>query len=82
MPRTIGSRKQGSRAGEKRRAEFKAALALARMTVETWCELTGITMGHLYQVLREERESPPLIAKIDAFIERHLPSQDSQAATA
>jgi hypothetical protein len=72
MPKPTGTRKPTSRDGETRRAEFKAAIALARTTVEKWCAENGVTTGHLYQVLREERESPPLIAKVDAFIERHV----------
>lgn len=74
MPKATGSSKPTARDGETRRAEFKAAIALARTTVENWCADNGITTGHLYQVLREERESPPLIAKVDAFIDKHVAS--------
>lgn len=57
---------------DRRRKEFKAALALAGTTAREWCEIAGVTEGHLYQVLASKRESPPLVAKIDAFIERHV----------
>lgn len=68
MPRATGTSKPTERTAEERRAEFKAAIALARTTVEQWCVDQGVTTGHLYQVLREQRESPPLVAKVDAFI--------------
>jgi hypothetical protein len=72
MPKPTGTRKADERTAETRRAEFKAAIALARTTVEKWCADNDVTPGHLYQVLREVRESPPLIAKVDAFIDRHV----------
>lgn len=55
-----------------RKARFRAAVALARITAKDWCAEQDITEGHLYQVLRGDRPSPPLIAKIDAFIARQL----------
>lgn len=60
-----------------RKARFEAALKLAGLTAEQWAaapEILGgggeITRQHLYLVLKGERQSPPLIARIDAFIEQ------------
>jgi hypothetical protein len=72
MSRSSVSGKPAERNGEQRRAGFKAAIALARTTVEQWCADNGVTTGHLYQVLRGVRESPPLLEKVDAFINEHL----------
>jgi hypothetical protein len=51
-----------------RKARFKAALALADLSVGEWVENAGITRQHLNATLREDRESNSLIAKVDAFI--------------
>lgn len=60
--------------GEMRKARFKAAIALAHTTVIAWCDEQAITSGHLYQVLNGDRESPPLTAKVDAFIDEYFPA--------
>lgn len=60
------------RTPEDRRAEFKAAIAIARTTIGAWCYAHNVTTGHLYQVIRGDRESPPLVAKIEAFIAEQL----------
>lgn len=52
-----------------RKAKFKAALALAGITQEEWADGAGVTRQHVGAVLREERVSPGLNEKIDAFIE-------------
>jgi predicted transcriptional regulator len=57
---------------ETRRAQFRAALALAGLTVDAFCERQQITKSHLYPVLRGERASMRLTAAIDAFIAEHL----------
>lgn len=59
---------------ETRKRAFKAALAYAGMTVEQWCAEKEITPGHLYQVLRADRESASLLAEVDAFIAAYTPS--------
>lgn len=55
-----------------RKARFRAALALAGMDMKAWCEQEGYSQNHLYLYFRGDRSSPPLDAKIDAFIEQHL----------
>lgn len=55
-----------------RKARWRAAIALAGTTAKEWCTEQGITEGHLYQVLRGDRESPPLLQKIDAFIAKQF----------
>lgn len=55
-----------------RKARFRAALALARMTETSWATEHNITRQHLYHVLKGERDSATLNAKIDAFIARQL----------
>lgn len=59
---------------QERRAYFKAALTLAEMTLGEWCVANEITQGHLDKVLRGTRLSPPLIERVDAFIEKHVPA--------
>lgn len=56
-----------------RKAAFKAALALAETTVEAWAKTSGVTSGHLYQVLDGRRESATLTEKVDEFIAEQLP---------
>jgi transcriptional regulator with XRE-family HTH domain len=57
-----------------RKQRFKAALAYAGMTQKQFCEAAEVTKTHLHAVLNGERESPPLTAKVDAFIAQHTPS--------
>jgi hypothetical protein len=58
--------------GYDRKARFRAALALAGSTMKEWCEQEGYSFNHLYLYFRGDRPSPPLDAKIDAYIDRHL----------
>lgn len=51
-----------------RKARFKAALALAGMTMQEWAKEAGVTRQHLSATLREDRESGTLTAKVDVFI--------------
>lgn len=62
-----------------RKRRFLAALALAGLTQEMWCEREGITTTHLYLVLAGKRESQRLIEKIEAYTEETL-SQSASAA--
>lgn len=55
-----------------RKARFRAALALARMTARQWTERESVTETHLYAVLKGDRESNKLITKVDAFIAQYL----------
>lgn len=64
---------QQDEARKERRALFRAALALARITAKQWAVDNNVTETHLYAVLKGARESNPLTAKIDAFIAQHLP---------
>jgi hypothetical protein len=63
-----------------RKAQFKAALSLASMTLQEWCTTEGVSVGHVQQVLRGLRESGKVTAKVDAFIAKHLPSAKQRAA--
>ena len=58
--------------GMSRKARFRAALALARTTETAWADEQGITRQHLYLVLKGDRQSVPLVAKIEAFIARQF----------
>ena len=60
-----------------RKARFRAALALARMTAREWTEKEKVTETHLYAVLKGERQSMKLTAKIDAFVAKYLGSQEA-----
>lgn len=42
------------------------------MTAKEWTEREDVTETHLYAVLKGERDSNRLVAKIDAFIAKHL----------
>jgi hypothetical protein len=61
---------------------FRAAIAYARAhdprySVLAFAREHDVTPGHLYKVLSGERQSPPLEAKVDAFIEKHVPAPAS-----
>lgn len=59
-----------------RKARFRAALGLARVpSAAAWARENDVTPGHLSQVLDGKRESLKLVARIDAFIAKHLPEQ-------
>lgn len=62
-------------AGMSRKARFRAALALARMTETSWADANDISRQHLYLVLKGERPSVKLVEKIEAFIAKYLPSE-------
>ncbi len=51
---------------------FRSALVLAGTTAEAWANEQGVTAGHLSQVLSGKRESAALMAKVEAFTEKHL----------
>jgi hypothetical protein len=55
-----------------RKERFKAALALAGMKAQDWCEQNDVTPQHLTRVLTAERESNRLNEAVDAFIAKHL----------
>lgn len=56
-----------------RKARFRAALALAGMTVSEWCEKEGYSRPHLHLYFAGRRDSQRLTDKIEAFIDEHLP---------
>lgn len=55
-----------------RKALFRAALAIAELTMEQWATGEGVTAGHVSNVLAGKRESQTLTDKIDAFTREHL----------
>jgi hypothetical protein len=59
---------------ETRKARFRAALALAGMTQESWAESENYTPGYLSNVLSGRFESMTLWDKIDDFTKKHLKS--------
>lgn len=60
------------RTTDTRRKRFKAALALAGLTLAKWADKEGVTRQHVNEVLKGERVSAPLNEKIDRFIESYL----------
>lgn len=54
-------------------ARFHASLALARMNVGQWAESEGYSQGHVYEVLRGRRVSPPCVERMESFIGKYLP---------
>lgn len=79
MPSAAEGRK-AKEAKEQRSREFRAALALAGMTGVQFAEAHNVSFGHLWQVARGERESPPLEAEIERFIAKHLISRNALVA--
>jgi hypothetical protein len=76
------SRKFRSGNTSARAIAFKAAIAYARAenarySALEFCREHGVTPGHLYKVLSGERQSPPLVEKVDAFIAKHVPTAAS-----
>lgn len=65
---------------EIRNRQFRAALALAGMTGEQFAKKQGVSWGHLWQVARGDRESKPLEAEIEKFIQKHLISTSALVA--
>lgn len=51
-----------------RKQLFKIALVVADQSATQFAEEYGCSLTHLNQVLKDERESAPLIAAIDRFI--------------
>lgn len=82
-----GKQAQGKSADEPereiRRARFKAALKLARLTAKKWCAAEGgVTDTQLYAVLKGDRESEKLLGKIDDFVARHAQTDGFDALVA
>ncbi len=63
-----------------RKKRFKAARALAGVTVKGWAKSRGVSFQHLNEVLDGNRVSPRLDAEVDAFIAKHLPDSQTVAA--
>lgn len=55
-----------------RKRQFKAALALAGMSLNDFARSMGVSQWHVYKVLAG-RESGRLEAEIEAFIARYVP---------
>jgi hypothetical protein len=58
--------------GPTRKARFRAALALAGMTVRDWCQQQGYSEPHVYLFLAGRRDSQTLTDKMEAFIDQYL----------
>lgn len=63
----------------RRKACFYASLRLAGTTLKDWAEKQGVTPDHVRMVLSGTRDSLRLENEVDAFIEKHLPSQQQVA---
>lgn len=57
-----------------RKARFQSALARVEMTQGEWAKKNGMDRSHLNRVLNGRFVSPPVLQKLDAFIE-HVESQ-------
>lgn len=66
---------KGPRVQMSLQARFHAALALARMNVGQWAAEHDYSQGHVYEVLRGRRQSPPCTALMERFIAKHLGKQ-------
>lgn len=58
---------------DRKRKEFRAALALAGLTLTKWAERQDVTPEHVWQVLSGNRESNRLMQEVDALISEYLP---------
>lgn len=61
-----------SRAVAERKARFRAALAIARLTAHEWAEAEETDPAYLSRVLAGKVVSRPMVGRIDAFIAKHL----------
>jgi hypothetical protein len=57
---------------ERRRKQFRAALALAGKTQADFAVEHGVKPGHLSMVLSAQRDSARLMAFVESFIAKHL----------
>lgn len=57
---------------QRKSKRFKAALAMAGMSMTEWAKKEGITPGHVSQVLSGDRDSAVLMEKIEAFTAKQL----------
>lgn len=55
-----------------RKARFRAALGLARMTARSWATAEDTDPAYVSRVLSGKVVSQPMVARIDAFIAKHL----------
>ena len=55
-----------------RKARFRAALALAGHTQDSWATQEGIAASLLSQVLDGKRDNAAVMAKVEAFTEKRL----------
>lgn len=66
-----------------RKKRFMAALRLAGMSKADWAASRNRSLSHVDQVMRELRESSPLVAEMDAFItktfSKHIPKDGAAA---
>lgn len=54
-----------------RKTRFRKALIDAKTTATKWARENEVSRTHLYRVLEDEKQSAPLSAKIESFIESH-----------
>jgi predicted transcriptional regulator len=57
---------------EKRNREFRAALALSGLSAKQFADRHQVSFGHLWQVVRGDRDSDTLEPAIDAFISKEI----------
>jgi hypothetical protein len=61
-----------SKPANRRKSQFRAALALAEKTAAQWAAENDITPGHLSQVLAGKKESRSLLEKVEAFTRKYV----------
>ena len=60
-------------AGAARKAQFRAALAMAGLTASAWADREGITESWLSMILNGQRTNADVERKIADFTAKHLP---------
>ena len=56
---------------ERKAREFRAALALAGISMTTWAGREGVTAAHVSMTLAGKRDSMTLWGKVEAFTRKH-----------
>lgn len=71
-----------ARNGVSRKAKFAAALIEAKISPSAFArEIGGVSKTQLYRVLNDPKQSAPLTAKIDAFIDEHVGTRKTALAS-
>lgn len=69
---SVEHNKRLSRERSERKARFRAALAIQRLTANQWADMNDTHPAYVSRVLSGKAVSQPMVTKIEAFIAKHL----------